>query len=93
VSKDIDEIFNQVIDNFHDDVSQVNALVMEAKDLTSQYENIRKSIVDIYTNPSSDNSKLIELNENFVRLLKNFNSLNEELYQIITKQSNQNTAK
>lgn len=93
MSKDIDEIFNQVIDNFHDDVSQVNALVMEAKDLTSQYENIRKSIVDIYTNPSSDNSKLIELNENFVRLLKNFNSLNEELYQIITKQSNQNTAK
>jgi hypothetical protein len=66
---------------------------MEAKDLSSQYENIRKNIIDIYTNPSLDNSKIIELNENFVKLLKNFNSLNQELFQIITKQSNQNTAK
>jgi uncharacterized coiled-coil DUF342 family protein len=93
MSKNVDEIFNEVIDNFHDDISQVNALVMEAKDLSSQYENIRKDIVEIYSNPSSSNSKIIELHENFVRLLKHFNSLNQELFQIITKQSNQNTAK
>jgi hypothetical protein len=93
MSKNVDEIFNEVVNDFHDDVSLVNSLVMEAKDLSSQYENIRKNIIDIYTNPSLDNSKIIELNENFVKLLKNFNSLNQELFQIITKQSNQNTAK
>jgi uncharacterized coiled-coil DUF342 family protein len=93
MSNNVNEIFNEVVNEFHDDVSHVNDIVMEAKDLSSQYENIRKNIIDIYTNPSLDNSKIIELNENFVKILKNFNSLNQELFQIITKQSNQNTAK
>jgi len=92
MSEDIDKIFDEVVDNFHDDVTHVNAIILEAKDLASQYEKIRKDIIDIYTNPSSDNSKIILLNENFVRLLRNFNSLNQELFQIITKQTNQSTA-
>ena len=92
MSDNVDDIFNEIVSNHYDKVSELNALIMEAKDLTAQYEYIRQDIVDIYTDSSVDDTKILQLHENFARLLRNINSINKELFSIISNKPNHKTA-
>lgn len=80
---DIDAVFDEVVSNFNDRISDLNALIQEAKDLCSHYETIRKDIINFYTNPNFTELDQIQLKEHFYRLIKNINSLNKELFEII----------
>ena len=80
---DVDHVFNEVVKEFNDKVTDLNALISEAKDLCSHYEIIRKDIVNLYTNPNFTELDQIQLKEHFYKVIKNLNSLNKELFDII----------
>lgn len=83
MDKDVDEIFNNITKDFNDRVSLLNAMILEVQDVFPHYRKLFKLIVEIYSTPSPDQSKVTELKENFYRLVKNLNSINREIYTII----------
>lgn len=96
MTKEIDKIFDEIVDGYYDKVHEVNAIVMEAKDILAQYDSIKTLVSQICSTSSPDENKVLELRENFYRLVKHINSINQELYGIIfetdiVKDQNQNT--
>ena len=95
-SKDIDAIFDEIAESYNNKLSEVNAILTEARDLVSQYADIKKMINEVCSKSDPDENSILRLRETFYRLLKNINSINRELYSIVfesdlIKKSNQNT--
>lgn len=96
MSKELDKIFDEIVEQYYDKVHDLNAIIMEAKDVVSQYDSIKLLVLEITSNPNPDDDKILELRENFYRLVKHINSINQEIYEIIfetdiVKDKNQST--
>jgi hypothetical protein len=96
MSKELDKIFDEIVEQYYDKVHELNAIIMEAKDVVSQYDSIKLLVLEITSNPNPDDDKILELRENFYRLVKHINSINQEIYEIIfetdiIKDKNQST--
>lgn len=96
MSKELDKIFDEIVEQYYDKVHELNAIIMEAKDVVSQYDSIKLLVLEITSNPNPDDDKILELRENFYRLVKHINSINQEIYEIIfetdiVKDKNQST--
>jgi len=87
MTKDIDQMVDEVIGELKEKSSDLNALLMEAKDLCAQYDHVKKDVVNICKTSSPTEDYVIQMRERFYVLVKRINSLNKEIFDIIFKTS------
>lgn len=83
MTKEIDNIFDDITKDFYDKVHEVNAIILEATDIISEYRLIGNLVSEICSSSNPDDNKILELKENFYRMLKHLNSINNDLYLIL----------
>lgn len=87
MTDNIDQIFDEAIEELKQKSSDLNALLMEAKDLCAQYDYIKKDVTTICRTSSPTDSSILQLRERFYFLVKRINSLNKEIFDILFKAS------
>jgi archaellum component FlaC len=79
VEDDFDNIYNQILQNS----SELTDLVLQAKDLTFNYELLKTDIIDICSNPHDVDLKILHLREKFYILIKTLNQINKQISKLI----------